>query len=416
MKNRIWLSYPLEAGAASISGVWLEVSEPRLRALRRCSPLFERHILRLLASSTYVWTINDPTCGAAKVVLERAVSPDPTWLAALGPHDLCRYSSALWYLNVVPTRLPEDAYRAWRGHASISNPAPPDPPSPLVGAPPSVARSSASLYWWTANRNASDTSPEVSLSVATAALVFDQPERFAAEIKYLIWEVQGNIDPTDTARPILVERLCFDHPRGLKVTRDHERAGIWSEVKDFVNNLTATKNPQAANSIMNCWPKSLDGQSIRGFLQQFHRNLFPKDSTTDDAVDNDRATISQPPVGGDSKGSAVSSKGLVSALMALDKKVKRGEKDKLARELLQRLDQFTLNRQEEVTNEILAWRDSKVADWNAILDEDPANNVSTSNGPAPSGRDSSNAAPYSHGIPALMIPIYSQAIHSFKRR
>ena len=143
----------------------------------------------------YTWVISSPDHdgGAIQTVFEKVSNPevDGKWLEKVDVESLSRYCGALWYLKVVPDRLP--SYGKWKGHASIHSPDNPDDEPP----PPTPTKKL-----------------DTALATARVALVLGQEQRFRDEIKLVLSMMPGS-QREDKSKFTSIKRLRVESLKGV---------------------------------------------------------------------------------------------------------------------------------------------------------------------------------------------------------
>ena len=191
------------------SGVLGEMTHTLL-SVSKCSPLLERHWLRLQRNldntihptRQYTWKLSSSEVdgGAIKTVFERVSNPleDGEWLKPIDVKNLSRYCGALWHLNIVPRRLP--SHEQWEGHASIRS--------------PDIINDGTPLSTPTASEEGIAGKLHISLAAARAALVLGQEARFKYEIKLFLSMLPGGYREE---RPAVatIKLLRVEHLEGM---------------------------------------------------------------------------------------------------------------------------------------------------------------------------------------------------------
>ncbi|KAK0612244.1 hypothetical protein B0T14DRAFT_572059 [Immersiella caudata] len=326
-----------------------DITDDELWALCNCSPIFERHLLRLRLFPTYCWNIPVADPGAARTALEKVSRPeaDKRWLDEVRADDpdesFRRYCDALWQFHVVPDRLP--SYEAWIGHECVSDP---------------VSEAGNAAYIWQQQFGQSEVA--TALRAARAALVLGCETRFKAEMKVLIWAMTANF--VEATTPTTIERLSVE---SLKAIRANELGEVQRKIAMFLDSKRSeSKLRKNAESILQRQPKDHSGlfdMSILEYLARFQESVYtmmPTNTTIHRGASPSLPKSRPPPR---------SSRRYLYKLTNLAADTGPDSIEGMAGELFKNLDTFLLTRQESVSSEIYNWRNKQVASWREILDE-----------------------------------------------
>jgi hypothetical protein len=166
------------------------------------SPLFERQILRLLQDSRYVWRIplkdtddfHEVDLGLFIAKLGQPQGRNSS--NGMEVKDLCSRCSAMWYFEIVPSKVHLASYATGRDGRTIASSSPvpnASPTYPLASGdltsqiPTSSETSGSERENWCWNNNGDHASRETSLELANIALVLRWREVFMKEIKTVVW-------------------------------------------------------------------------------------------------------------------------------------------------------------------------------------------------------------------------------------
>ncbi|KAK0656938.1 hypothetical protein B0T16DRAFT_501622 [Cercophora newfieldiana] len=241
-----------------------DITNAQLERLCKCSPVLERHWLRLQRNldptmhptRRYTWSLSSPDVdgGAIRIVFEKVSNPreDSEWLKTVTDvKSLSRYCGAFWHLNIVPDRLP--SYKEWKGHASIRSQDILDHGTPLSTPTASSSQvqptasssqvqptasssqihrrgapSGSSITTQSSNSEGITERLNTSLATAQAALVLGQESRFKEEIKFVLEAMPG--DHLEE-RPTPIKLLRLENLKGSsdKVMGRLDRMGKMAE-------------------------------------------------------------------------------------------------------------------------------------------------------------------------------------------
>ncbi len=189
------------------------------------SPLFERQILRLQQDSKYRWKIHlkdtdDFRNDDFSAFIAKLGQPCEQ-LVGMEVERLCSRCSAMWYFQIVPSKVYLATYATDRkGHAIASSsqisttssvPTPTSGNSEFRVVTSSETSGSERKHWcW--NSKGDHTSRETSLKLANIALVLGWKEVFKRELKTVVWNwPQETLGEPDTP----IHYLQKDSAKGL---------------------------------------------------------------------------------------------------------------------------------------------------------------------------------------------------------
>lgn len=189
------------------------------------SPLFERQILRLQQDSKYKWTIHlkdtdDFRNDEFSAFIAKLGQPCEQ-STGMGVERLCSRCSAMWYFQIVPSKVHLATFATnAEGHSiasgsqvstisSVPTPASGNSASRVVT---SSETSGSERERWCWNSNGDHTSRETSLKLANVALVLGWKEVFKKELKTVVWNwPQETLGEPDTP----IHYLQKDSAKGL---------------------------------------------------------------------------------------------------------------------------------------------------------------------------------------------------------
>jgi hypothetical protein len=205
-------------------------NDQQVNRITKQSPLFERQVLRLMQDKQYVWKIllketddfydDEFDLGAFIANLGRPQGRNSS--NGMEVNRLSRRCSAMWYFEVVPSKVHLASYATGSNGETIASnsPTPRTSSAPTLASADSVSReptvsesSGSESESWCWNNNSDHKSPETSLKLANIALVLDWREVFKREIKTVIWNWQPKQTLADTNTP--VDCLRKDGVKGL---------------------------------------------------------------------------------------------------------------------------------------------------------------------------------------------------------
>jgi hypothetical protein len=219
---RIQISYP---DGRIKNPAW---NNEQVNKLTKQSPLFERQLLRLMQDEQHVWKIElketddfyDVDLDPFIVNLGRPQGRNSS--NGMEVNSLSRRCSAMWYFEVVPSKVHLASYATGNDGETIAS----NSPTPITSSTPTLVSgnsasraptvsesSSSESESWCWHHNDDHKSPETSLKLANIALVLDWREVFRREIKTVVWNWRPRETLADPKTP--VDCLRRDGVKGL---------------------------------------------------------------------------------------------------------------------------------------------------------------------------------------------------------